>query len=150
MRKLCWMAATKLSVDELGNGLCEGTGERTGLDDALLVTLAGIAWEWETRSPELFLARIDWEGMRTSFGDAAEAWQLVESSPVLTFLVEEGKQPAFQDPASALDRWLAKASDLLRPHSSLIRSMGRLLAKEGCLPASQVAALLREVPSGKQ
>ncbi len=144
MRKLCRMQASRLSVDTVGNGLCEGTGKTIGCDAALLVTIAGIAWETGLR-----FTLIDWEQTRLTFGDAAEAWQLVTSAPTLRLRITAGEELAFEEPVHALNRWLARASDMLKPHSPLIRSMGNLLRKERVLAARRVAELLREVqPTG--
>jgi hypothetical protein len=137
------MRATQISVDDLGNGFCEGTGDPIEGESALLVALAGIAWETGCK-----FNQFDWDKARLTYFDASEAWELVTSNPLLlvSIKIRSGEHVAvIQEPAQALDRWLAKASDKLKPHSSLIREMGSLLEKQRMLPAERVAVWLDKV-----
>jgi hypothetical protein len=140
MRKLCLMKATWLSVDGRGGGYCAGSGERIHADDNLLVTLAGMAWETGCR-----FTLIKWETARFTFVDAGEAWRLVNDVPCLCQSINPAQEPILQEPAAALNRWFAKAGDMLKPHRQLIRQMGNILQADGFLTARQVAALLRKI-----
>lgn len=143
MRKLCRLSATELAVDGLGGGFCEGSGERINENEALLVTLAGIAWETGCR-----FTLIDWEMVRHTFVDAGEAWKLVNDLPILRFrpkYVEETDswEERFEDPNNALNRWFAEAGERLKPHRALIRRLGKILEDEGSLSAARVDSYLR-------
>ena len=138
MRKLCRWKATRLSVDGEGGGFCEASHEQIKADEALLVTLAGMAWETGCR-----FTLIEWETTRFTFQDAGEAWQLVNDFPLLCVGITQAQEPIVEEPAEALCRWFARAGDMLKPHRPVIRKMGEMLQAQGSLSARQVAALLR-------
>jgi hypothetical protein len=139
MRKLVDLPATKVWIDG-EEGMCEGTGEIIGNEEALLVTLAGIASELPTPS-----FRIDWEDARFTFVDAGTAWDLVSKNQALCVRGFPDRTVIIEDPVDTLHRWLARAVDMLEPHQQLIKEMGRILHDEGEISADSVADHLRSV-----
>lgn len=137
MMKLCGLPATELAIDEDGGGSCEGTNLTIRADTILLVTLAGMVWESGCR-----FTLIDWEKVRFTFDDAGVAWQLVSDFPLLCQRVTLSGELTVEEPAATLNRWFAKAGDILKPHKATIRRLGKILEDEGSLSPRQVASIL--------
>lgn len=138
MRWLRGLKATNLWASATG-GLCEGTGKEVDNESALLVTLAGYAWEVgplaaanqvkirDRKEP-------DFESARTIIRNVTwtRIWPGSASNSVSKLSVE-----------AAMKRWLLKARNMVCPFAEFIEDVGELLRQKGYISARSFAALLR-------
>ena len=136
MRWSVGLPATAIHCSKEG-GLCEGTGRRIRPEDALLITLAGFAYEagcGAFGAPDL-----DYSG-GTDFDEARE---ILANCERLRMLVKDGKVVA-EGIDAALEHWFLKAGERLAPHREFIERVGCILADTGHISARRYGALLRE------
>lgn len=150
MRKIVSLPATRVTLHEDG-GLCEGTGTRIKAYQAVLVSLAGLAWESLSGiAPPVH--QINFEETRHTFEDVGQAWQLLERGEYLRIHAIIGKNGEcnmeIECVEKAIGRWYSRTMKELEPHSGLILATGKTLHEAGELSASQTAALLRGVSRG--
>lgn len=150
MRKILSLPATRVTLYE-GGGLCEGTGTIIKADQAVLVSLAGPAWE------SLFgIARpvhqINFEKSRHTFEDVGQAWETLDRVECLRLRITTGKTGEdtveIECVEKAIRRWYSRTMKELEPHSGLILATGKILHEAGELSARRTAALLRGVRPG--
>lgn len=138
MRWLRGLKATNLWASATG-GLCEGTGKKWDHKTALLVTLAGFAWETDTFATTDQIKILNWkepdfETARTIIRNAAWTRIVPCSAP------SGGVKLSLE---AAVKRWLLKARNMLCPFSDFIQDVGELLRQKGFISARSFAALLR-------
>jgi hypothetical protein len=140
MRWLRGLPATDVHVNE-GYGLCEGTGEKCRGEDAILVTLAGIAAELGYWFP-----KEDFEQV-TGCQDLEEARQILETTPLLRIRLPEKPVPGqtvavgFFEVEDALRRWFYRACEELQQHCLIVDQIAHL-AVDGYLSAADLQTVL--------
>lgn len=136
MRWLLGLPATEIWINDEG-GLCEGSGEMIPCETAVLVKLAGVAWE----AGCIFTDLIDLAN--SHFQDLIEAEAILDKAVWLRFRVED-KKVIEESTSDSLRTWLKQAGELLFPHAFAVESIGASLANRRRLSAKTVAAFLRE------
>jgi len=139
MRKIRGLPATAITVsfDDPGAGFCYGTGKTIRAEDALLVTLAGIAAECHCLP--VFI-----DFTKTDFDDLREAEILLAKTPYLAgFDPRTGTQ---LPPDVALKNWMLKAANVLWPWKPHIEKFAKqVLLSGGYLDSESVAFALSGV-----
>jgi len=142
MRKILGLPSTAIHVDfaNPGSGICYGTGEEISGQDALLITLSGIAVECDYM-PGL----IDWKKSTTE--DIADAKNILETNKMLCGINADTLD--FFSPDEALKKWASRAARMLHPHKvDIARLAESVIVSSGNLNSEAVALLLDGVEEG--
>lgn len=138
MRGLRGLEPTEINLHGTG-GICAGSGRTIEPADALLVALAGFAWE-----SGCGLSGVDFSNSRGP--DFDEARGLLRRCPHLRVrLGRRNGQPRLvrERVPQSLQRWFNEACTLLLPHLELIDELGEMLLARHRLPARRVVAMIR-------
>jgi hypothetical protein len=133
MRRLIHLPCTAITANKHG-GHCRGTGESCTDYQALMVTLAGYAYEagcglWEFDAGE----------SRTEDFDFAR--KLIAERP--NFRLSDSGD--FESVERSLNRHLKRAGEMLFPYLGYVEHLGARLASARKLSARRVAAVLRSM-----
>lgn len=150
MAKICRFPATRLTATGVG-GCREGNGTRIQPDEAVLIVLAGVAWEaMEGLGPPLEL--IDFETTDACFSDITRAWKMSEESLALRAMPRFNRLGELKYSIATIQEsiryWISRATTQLKPYRALIARVGAILHQRHELSARQVAQLLRRVRPG--
>ena len=135
MKWLHGWPATELTAGA-GDGLCAGSGRKVDVEEFLLVTLAGPAYEYGFWLDDLDLSKSDG-------GDLRSARQILTDHEWLRPMHQHDGF-AFADVDDSVAHHLRRVSDLLDPHMALVEAIGYRLECTGRLSSRSVAAICRE------
>lgn len=135
MRYLLGLPATRLKAS-FDPGLCEGPEKKMSAENALLIAVAGTAWEV---SLNVHLVRL--EEIHLPEFDAAR--YIVSQCPYLRNRVDGVKDARLECVNATVRRYLFKAFEMLLSHGCEIEWLSRKLDDVGELSARQVAVFMR-------
>ena len=140
MRWIRGLPATPLTITPEG-GFSAGTMKAQRIEDVLLVTLAGFAWE----SGCLGFSSIDITGIVSPGNDFELAREILAKCDFLSFRINDDGESVSAVPVDdSLSRHFDRACELLNEYRGLVEIMGERLQAAGHLSARSVAAIIRE------